>query len=422
MTQPAAAIYDNSLVRNPAAWSAVLSMSLCVAVLIASEFMPVSLLTPIAADLGVSEGLTGQAISISGVFAVVTSLFISGLTSRFDRRAVLLAFSASLVLSAVIVTFAPNYAVLMVGRALLGVAIGGFWSMSTAIVMRLVPADSVPKGLAMINAGNAIAATISAPLGSLLGDYIGWRGAFFLVVPLALVALVWQWVKLPALPPQHAARSPNVFRLLLRRQVALGMASIFLLFMGQFALFTYLRPFLETVTGVPVPTLSLLLLLMGLAGVVGTYLVSRLLQNRLFIVVGTIPLVMAVTALGLIAFGTWTVPVAILLVAWGLFGTAAPVGWGTWLSRYLADDAEAGGGLQVAIIQLAITAGAALGGVLFDAAGWWSTFAFAAATLGTSSLLAVVAWRSTLSLRSHRPMGSTSPCRDISQTKAEASR
>ena len=371
-------------------------MSLCVAVLIASEFMPVSLLTPIAAELGVTDGRTGQAISISGVFAVVTSLLIFRLTRRLDRRVVLLAFSVSLVLSAAIVTFAPNYAVLMVGRALLGVAIGGFWSMSTAIVMRLVPADSVPKGLATINAGNAIAATVSAPLGSLLGDYIGWRGAFFLVVPLALVALVWQWLKLPSLPPRREAGSPNVFGLLLRPQVALGMASIFLLFMGQFALFTYLRPFLETVTGVPVTTLSLLLLLMGFAGVVGTYLVSHFLQIRLFSIVGAIPLVMAVIALGLIAFGTSTVLVAILLVAWGLFGTAAPVGWGTWLSRYLADDAEAGGGLQVAIIQLAITAGAALGGVLFDTAGWWSTFAFAAATLGASSLLAVAAWRSTL--------------------------
>ena len=398
MTQHPAATVDENLVHSRATWSAILSMSLCVAVLIASEFMPVSLLTPIAAELGVTEGQTGQAISISGVFAVATSLCISGLTRRLDRRVVLLAFSASLVLSVAIVTFAPNYAVLMLGRALLGIAIGGFWSMSTAIVMRLVPPASVPKGLAMINAGNAIAATISAPLGSLLGDYIGWRGSFFLVVPLALVALLWQWVKLPSLPPKRSERSPNVFRLLLRPQVALGMASIFLLFMGQFALFTYLRPFLETVTGVPVTILSLLLLLMGLAGIVGTYLVSRMLHNRLFSIVGAIPLVMAVIALGLIAFGTSTVLTALLLVAWGLFGTAAPVGWGTWLSRYLADDAEAGGGLQVAVIQLAITMGAALGGVLFDTAGWWSTFAFAAATLGASSLLAVVAWRSTLKL------------------------
>lgn len=398
MTQTMAPAQDTSFARSPAAWGAILSMALCVAVLIASEFMPVSLLTPIATDLGVTQGQTGQAISISGIFAVLTSLFISGLTRRFDRRLVLLSFSASLVLSGAIVTFAPNYAVLMVGRALLGVAIGGFWSMSTSIVMRLLPPVLVPKGLAMINAGNAIAATISAPLGSFLGDYIGWRGAFFFVVPLALLALAWQWLRLPSLPPRASEGSPNVFRLLKRPQVALGMASTLLLFMGQFALFTYLRPFLETVTQVSISTLSLLLLMMGLAGVVGTYCVSRLLEARLFSILATIPLVMALIALALIAFGASPILTGVLLIAWGLFGTAAPVGWGTWLSRYMPDDAEAGGGLQVATIQLAITLGAAIGGALFDTAGWWSTFIFAAALLCLASLFAGLAWRSTRSI------------------------
>lgn len=380
--------------KRPAAWGAVLSMALCVAVLIASEFLPVSLLSPIAGDLGVTEGRTGQAISISGVFAVLTSLFISNITRGMDRRIVVICFSAVLIVSGVIVTLAPNYAVLMVGRALLGVAIGGFWSMSTAIVMRLVPEESVPRGLAMLNAGNAVAATISAPLGSLLGNYIGWRGTFFAVVPLALLALVWQWISLPPLPSRDKALPPNVFRLLVRPQVALGMTSVMMLFMGQFALFTYLRPFMETVTNVSISTLSLLLLLMGLAGVAGTYAVSHLLRIRLFSILAAIPFVMAFIAMGLVLFGTSPSITAALLMGWGFFGTAAPVGWGTWLSRYMADDAEAGGGLQVATIQLAITIGASAGGALFDATGWWVTFAFAAALLLTSSLFAIVAWHS----------------------------
>lgn len=388
MTHTMAPADDTDLLRSPAAWGAILSMALSVAVLIASEFMPVSLLTPIAADLGVTEGRIGQAISISGIFAVLTSLFISGLTRRLDRRVVLLAFSASLVLSGAIVTLAPNYPVLMLGRALLGVAIGGFWSMSTSIVMRLLPPAMVPKGLAMINAGNAIAATISAPLGSLLGAYIGWRGAFFFVVPMAILALGWQWLRLPSLPLRPNEGSPNVFRLLRRPQVALGMTSTMFLFMGQFALFTYLRPFLETVTQVSISILSLMLLLMGLAGVVGTYVVSQLLNTRMFSIVTAIPLLMAAIAIGLIAFGASPVLTGALLIAWGFFGTAAPVGWGTWLSRNLPDDAEAGGGLQVATIQLAITLGAAIGGALFDTAGWWSTFIFAAILLCLSSLAA----------------------------------
>ncbi|WP_245519340.1 MFS transporter [Neorhizobium sp. JUb45] len=378
-----------------AAWGAVISMALCVAVLIASEFMPVSLLSPIAAELGVSEGRAGQAISISGIFAVVTSILVAGLTRRLDRRLVLASFSLILVISGTIVTFAPNYLVLMIGRALLGIAIGGFWSMSTSIVMRLVPENSVPKGLAMLNAGNAIAATIAAPLGSLLGSYIGWRGAFFAVVPLALLALVWQWISLPSLPPRCNEGSPNVFRLLLRPPVAIGMVSIMLLFIGQFALFTYLRPFLETVTSVSIPTLSLLLLLMGLAGVAGTTIVSHSLQKRLFVILAAIPLIMAIIALGLIAFGSSSTITAILLIGWGLFSTAAPVGWGTWLSRTMPDDTEAGGGLQVATIQLAITLGASIGGVLFDGSGWWTTFLFAAVLLVGSFIFAIAAWRFT---------------------------
>jgi predicted MFS family arabinose efflux permease len=386
--------YDRTLVEPGAARGAVASMALCVAVLIASEFMPVSLLTPIADSLGLSEGQAGQAISVSGIFAVLTSLFVSGLARGIDRKLVLTSFSLLLIVSGAIVTLAPNYAALMLGRVLLGVAIGGFWSMTTAVVMRIVPEKDVPRGLAMLNAGNAIAATVSAPLGSFLGDYIGWRGAFFFVVPLALLALLWQWISLPPLPP-HARKedSGHVFALLFRPQIALGMSSIFLLFMGQFALFTYLRPVLDSVTRLPVSTLSLVLLLMGLGGIAGTWCISRLLRTRLYSIVIIIPLVMAATAALLIAFGSRQAAVTLLLAGWGFFGTAVPVAWGTWLSRVLRDEAEAGGGLQVAVIQLAITAGAATGGVLYDRTGWQSTFGFAAMLLLCSSLAAVAAWR-----------------------------
>ncbi|MER8784586.1 MFS transporter [Mesorhizobium sp. M1006] len=383
--------YDTRLVEDRAAWGAVLSMALCVFVLIASEFMPVSLLSPLAADLGITEGRTGQAISISGAFAVVTSLLVAGLTRRIDRRLVVTGFTLFLIVSGLAVTFAPNYAFLMVGRALLGIAIGGFWSMSTAIVMRLVPQDMVPKGLAMLNAGNAIAATIAAPLGSFLGAYVGWRGAFFLFVPLGLLALVWQWTSLPGLPPRRRKRPGNPLALLGRLPVATGMASIMMLFMGQFALFTYLRPFLASVTRLDIAALSAVLLAMGLAGVLGTWCVGRLLRTRLFGILVVIPLVMAALAAALIALGALPVPTALLLVAWGFFGTAAPVGWGTWLSRTLPDDAEAGGGLQVAVIQLAITGGAAIGGTLFDTIGWWGAFTFGAVLLCGSALAAFAA-------------------------------
>jgi predicted MFS family arabinose efflux permease len=169
------------------------------------------------------------------------------------------------------------------------------------------------------------------------------------------------------------------------------MAAIFLLFMGQFALFTYLRPFLETVTRVDISTLSLLLLTIGVAGLAGTSVIGGILNSRLFSVLIVIPLAMAAIAVGLVTFGASTTATAILLGLWGLISVPAPVGWGTWLSRTVPEDADAGGGLMVAVIQLAITLGATAGGMLFDYSGYRSTFLLAAVLLCGSAGMAVMA-------------------------------
>ena len=184
--------------------------------------MPVSLLTPIAADLHMTEGRAGQAIAVSGIFAVLTSLGISSATRGIDRRRVLLALTLLMIVSGVMVALAPNAAVFMAGRALVGVVIGGFWSMSAATVMRLVPEQDVPRALGLLNGGNALATTVAAPLGSFLGQYIGWRGAFFAVVPLAALTLGWLFVSLPSMPSERDAGSGSVFRVLRRPQVPTG--------------------------------------------------------------------------------------------------------------------------------------------------------------------------------------------------------
>ena len=149
-----------------------------------------------------------------------------------------------------------------------------------------------------------------------------------------------------------------MFGILRMPKVGLGMVSVAFFFMGQFALFTYVRPFLEAVAHVNVSTLSSLLLIMGIAGLLGTYFIGVLLKTGLHGLLITMPLAMALIAVCLISFGGSLPAVAALLAAWGLIGTAAPVGWWTWLSKVLPDDAERGGGLMVAIIQLAITLGA----------------------------------------------------------------
>ena len=356
-------------------------MTLCVFVLIASEFMPVSLLTPIARDLGVTEGLAGQGIAISGALAVLTSLTLSTLAGNRNRKSLLLGLTVLMAISGIVIAIAPNYPVYMLGRALIGVVIGGFWSMSAATAIRLVPQQQVPRALAIFNGGNALATVVAAPLGSYLGATVGWRGAFLCLVPLAIAAFIWQCISLPPMESDKKQMPKgSVLRLFSVSIVPTGLLACGLFFMGQFALFTYVRPFLETVTSLGTSGLSMILLAIGVAGFVGTIIVTTFLNARFYQTLIMIPLLMAAIAGMLLLVGHSIWAVAVLLSLWGLLATAAPTGWWTWIARALPEDAEAGGGLMVAVIQLSIALGSTAGGLVFDSLGWRSAF-------GLSSLL-----------------------------------
>ncbi|WP_421308890.1 MFS transporter [Aeromonas veronii] len=360
-------------------------MSLCVALLIAAEFMPVSLLTPIATDLGASNGMAGLAIAISGLFAVTTSLLIAPLSHRLDRRHVLMGLAVVMLTSLIVIALSPNFTVLMVARALLGIVIGGFWALATATIMRLVSSQSVPKALGILYTGNAVATAFAAPIGSYLGGLIGWRGVFWLLVPLVVINLLWMVLCLPSMHSQ--ARPHSAFHLMRRPNVAIAIMGVTLTFAGAFSAFTYFRPFLETRTQVDLPQLSALLLALGLAGFVGTTAVSMLLRRHLYRMLRWLPLVLGVITLALLAVAHHFWGVALMLILWGALNSAIPVAWSAWITQGISDSPESGGGLMVAAIQLAITLGAAVGGWLLDSLSIRATFMGSALLLTAASMV-----------------------------------
>lgn len=366
-------------------WSAVAAMSLCVALLIAAEFMPVSLLTPIATDLGASNGMAGLAIAISGLFAVPTSLLIAPLSHRLDRRHVLLGLAVVMLTSLIVIALSPNFTVLMVARALLGIVIGGFWALATATIMRLVGSQSVPKALGILYTGNAVATAFAAPIGSYLGGLIGWRGVFWLLVPLVVINLLWMALCLPSMRSQ--ARPQSAFRLMQRPNVVIAIIGVTLTFAGAFSAFTYFRPFLETRTLVDLPQLSALLLALGLAGFAGTTAVSLLLHRHLYRMLRWLPLALGVITLALLTVAHHFWGVALMLILWGTLNSAIPVAWSAWITQGIADTPESGGGLMVAAIQLSITLGAAVGGWLLDSLSISATFMGSALLLTAASLV-----------------------------------
>ena len=371
--------------RPAAAWGAVLSMALCVARLIASEITPLSLLTPMAKRLGASEGQTGQAISVSGLFAVAASLLITTAAGSLNRKWVLVAMTALMLLSLVLVAAAPNFAVLMTGRALLGVCIGGFWSLATAVIMRLVPQADVPKALALMYGGQAIAAAFAAPIGSYLGGLFGWREVFWALTPIVALNLVWHVAALPSLPAAHRQDLRSMTGLLKRPYFRRGLIACMLSWGSAYTMFTYLRPFLEQVTHVDVATLSLLLLILGCAGFVGTWAAGRFLKGDVAPLLKLPALVMGCATIGLLLLGFSVVAAGLFLAIWGAMNTLFSVIWMTWMSQNVDDALEAAGSLMVAAIQTSILLGAVVGGMLLDGLSIRATFigsiALAAAAL-----------------------------------------
>lgn len=369
------------------AWGAVFSMMFGVFGLVTAEFLPASLLTPMARDLGVTEGMAGQAVTATAVVALVTSLLVATLTRRIDRRIVLLTFSILLIASNLLVASASNLPLLILGRVLLGIGIGGFWTMSAATTMRLVPEALVPRALSILFSGVSAATIFAAPFGSYVGDIAGWRIVFVLAAGLGVLALVVQFATLPRMAPHGLTRLRTLLEVLMRPQMGLGMMAILLVFTGHFAFFTYIRPFLETVTGVKASEMSAILLGFGAANFLGTFLGGMLLERDMRLTLMLMPLVMGVLGLVLAGLGSAPLADAAMIALWGLAFGAVPVAWSTWITRVVPDEAESGGGLIVAAVQLAIAVGAAAGGVIFDASGATGVFTASGLILLLAALL-----------------------------------
>lgn len=367
-------------------WSAVFAVAFCVACLITVEFLPVSLLTPMALDLGVSEGVAGQTVTVTAFVAMFASLFITNVIRAMDRRYVVLAFAVLLTLSCLLVSFANSFTLLLAGRACLGLALGGFWAMSASLTMRLVPARTIPKALSVIFGAVSIALVIAAPLGSFLGGIIGWRNVFNAAALMGFACITWVWLALPSLPGK-TEHHQNMFGLLKRPGVAAGMLAIFMVFAGQFSFFTYIRPVYMNLAGFDVDGLTLVLLSFGIASFVGTSISPMVMKRSVKMALALAPLTLAVSALVLIFWGSDKVVAAGIAIIWGLGFALVPVGWSTWITRSLADQAEKAGSIQVAVIQLANTCGAAIGGFALDHYGLLSPLVLSGSLMLLTALL-----------------------------------
>ena len=288
---------------RPAAWAAVGALTLGVFALVTSEFLPASVLTPLARDLGVSVGAAGQAVTATAVVGAFAAPLTPVLTGRFDRRLVMWSLMALLSVSNILTVFAKDLPTLLVARVLLGASLGGFWSMAAALAMRLVPPAAMPRAMSLIFTGVSVATVSAAPIGAYVSDTLGWRAAFIISGVVGAIALLAQLATLPRLAPTSVPRLAGLVEVARRPAVATALIGVLLVISGHFAGFTYVRPVLEQVAHLDLKAISLTLLAFGVAGffgnLVGAALVGR--DPRLAVLTGAA--LVGVSALAIVTLG-----------------------------------------------------------------------------------------------------------------------
>jgi len=307
--------------------------------------------------------------------AAISAPLIMLFARKMDRRNLLLLLSATVIVANGIAVMAQSFNILLIGRIILGIGVGGFWSFAIPSGRRLVSEEQGARAISLITAGVAVGTVAGVPAGAFIGDLFGWRMAFTLNAVLALVFFVLQWLALPSLPAQQSIGLRAMLGV--TKVAGIRYALIIGIFMagGHFAAYTYLEPWLRFNLHLSASDISLLLMGYGVAGLVGT--LTTEISVREFGVRRAFMLNMLLLSVSVLALSLFQVPLALacaLVILWGLAFGALPVCLNIW--TYQASPAlfETGSALLVCVFQTSLALGALFGGILADNSGVSSAF------------------------------------------------
>ncbi len=334
-----------------------------------AEMLVVGLIDLIAADLSVSLAAAGALVTANALGLAIGGPVLTFLVTRFDRRPVLLVATLVFVLANLLPAFGGDYTVFLLARVLIGAVQGLFIAAAMVTATSIVPPERAGRAMALVISGFATSSALGLPLGTLLGQAVGWRGAFTAVVALAALILAAAVVLLPSVPsaPGHGALGQARAAFAPRVLALLGLCAV--IFVAIQSALTYVVPFLDQVTGVSGPTVSVYLLAYGVATTVGSMVGGRFADTnaRGALIVGTI----GVTAslLAWVLFGGNAVVVFVAVLGMGLFG----MGMAPSLQHRVVSLAGPGAALAASLPASAVNAGIAIGslsgGVAIGVAG-----------------------------------------------------
>ncbi|MGY1618994.1 MFS transporter [Geodermatophilus sp. SYSU D00691] len=268
-----------------------------------TEFVTMGVLPDIADGVGVSIPTAGHVISYYALGVVVGAPVIAALSARLPRRALLVGLMAAFLVGNALSALAPGYGTLSVARFLSGLPHGAYFGVASLVAASLVAPHLRGRAVSSVMLGLAVAMVAGVPAATWLGQSLGWRAAYWLVVVLAALTMAAVVAVVPRSPGRADATVRGELDALRRPQVLLTLLVGIVGFGGMFALYSYIAPVATDVAGLSRGTVPWVLLAYGLGGIVGTALGGRLADLALFrslvgslVVLGVLLAVVALTS------------------------------------------------------------------------------------------------------------------------------